>query len=140
MSEQRTCVVRLSNGEIVIGRTALEAYEQEGGSIQLTYPISINVVPTQAPDGTVQQQMSVNPYFPFADYDAKEGVNFPANEIVHCLAAVEGLAQVHQNYITKLTAESNGLVVAGANDLPENQFAVNASEMTGGDGLRITED
>jgi len=137
MSDSSVYVVQMTSGEVVIGLAEGEVDVTD--SVHLAYPITLAPVMTQGPDGQPQQQMSINPYFPFGEYKASEGLRIDAAHYVHAMPAVEGLVQAHTNYVNQLRASENGLVVAGANDLPENKFGVDPSEMTNG-GLRIAED
>lgn len=146
MSEQ-VYAVQLITGEVVMGIRSDERQTEEQSNrtnrndfIVLQYPATLQPVTVEGANGQPEQRMSINPYFPFGEYDQKDGVVFESHAIIQAMPASEGIARAHGDYVNQMRMQSSGLVMANANDLPENQFGVDPSEMTDDGGLRITED
>lgn len=140
-------VIQMCNGQLIMGQRNEHAEAElrdtmEGNEdfVILSYPASLDIFQGKDENGNVTApQMSINPYFPFGSYSQKDGLTFYRKDYVHAMPAANGLSEAHRGYENKIRAQEGGLVIAGANDLPENRFGVDADEMTGG-GLRITED
>lgn len=124
-------VIQMVTGEMIIG---IKTSDDSDDRVTLSYPITLTPIVENTEQGP-QHRMSINPYFPFAEYDAKDGVTFDRKHCIHVLQANEGLTDAHAKYVNQRTVEDNNIIVAQASDLPENNHGVDPSVMVGG-GLR----